>query len=184
MNLTPLTNADEIRRAYDGLVNIMIADAEELEREVGYQGGGGRYPVHWRSRDHMWSLTSTPAEANRYWCCFGTEDPTVTSSLTISAEINPPREGINRRCAGVFAADDRDEIYLTHSGRVGGGRKGIGKANFARFNQSSERVKLNWPDGRQTDAFLVGRLGDPRVPTHVADYVRTVERFKRNLPGA
>src|SRR2546426_6326116 len=42
-----------------------------------------------------------------------------------------PKEGINRRCAGLFVRDDDDgAIYFTHSGKVGGGREGVGKSAF------------------------------------------------------
>jgi len=34
---------------------------------------------------------------------------------------------MNRTIAGAFASDDEGNIYLVHRGRIGGGKKGIGR---------------------------------------------------------
>ena len=53
------------------------------------------------------------------------------SSLHISVEVNTAYEGRNDQVAGFFARDTvTDILYLLHSGRIGGGQKGIGKAAF------------------------------------------------------
>ncbi|MGZ0019675.1 hypothetical protein [Nitrosomonas sp. wSCUT-2] len=63
------------------------------------------------------------------------------ADLQIAVEINTAYEGRNDQVAGFFARDsDTGSIYLLHSGRVGGGTKGVGKAAF-----------LAWSDQRPID---------------------------------
>ena len=101
---------------------------------VGYQGGGQSYDVHWHQAAGIWGLFEPSAAKGRFWICFGLENPAKASSLTITVETNPPVQGVNRRCAGVFLRDEHGNFYIAHSGKVGGGRKGIGKKAFREFS--------------------------------------------------
>jgi hypothetical protein len=98
-------------------------------------------------------------------------------------EVNSPFEGANRRVAGVFVRDSSGTLYLAHSGRVGGGRRGIGKEAFRAFFTDGDVREVQWPSGTVTETLVVGRLDDDRLPASVARFVRTVERFKQAVVG-
>jgi hypothetical protein len=114
-------------------------------------------------------------------------DPNSNSSVDITCEINPPKEGIDRRCGGIFLKDMASGFFLAHSGKVGGGRKGIGKASFlAVYSGSPETIQ--WPDGVTSEVVVVGKIDSKAFLDNLADYVRAVEAFKasvtRHMPAS
>lgn len=111
-------------------------------RDIGYPGGttfdasvftDGTY-WYWSS-DHNSKDIANPRRLN-WFGLFKNE-----GRLHISVEINTAYEGRNDQVAGFFARDnDTGSIYLLHSGRVGGGTKGVGQSAF-----------LTWSDQRPVD---------------------------------
>ena len=68
----------------------------------------------------IWGLCERFPHLDRLWICCGVRHPSVSCVITV--ETNPPLEGFDRRCSGVFLRGDEGAVYLGHSGRVGGGR--------------------------------------------------------------
>jgi hypothetical protein len=66
---------------------------------------------------------------------------------------------------------------LGHSGRVGGGRKGIGKTNFLE-EYSGTLEEIEWPDGVSDEVVVVGKVGGKSFVNNLAAYIRAVEAFK------
>jgi hypothetical protein len=122
-------------------------------------------------------------EPSRYWCCFGTENPTHANNLTIVGEINPTKEGVNRRNAGIFLRDNQGVVYLAHSGKVGGGRVGIGKNRFFDFYHKENNKDVDWPDKIQSSAIVIGRIDSEHLPAQIAHFIRQVEIFKEETAG-
>jgi len=178
MALVPLTEADEVRRAYETFAQVIIRDTQPFDRDLGFQGGSLSRVVHWNASLEFWAVLDPEVAQNRYWCAFGTADPDEATMLNIICEINPPYAGINRRCAGVFVRGDDGQIYVAHSGKVGGGRKGIGRSQFVTFSPGENWAALSWADGSRTDAIIIGRIDGEHLPEQVAHFVRTVEGFK------
>jgi hypothetical protein len=126
----------------------------------------GTFTVHWNPRLHFWSLLDAERAKGRFWCCFGTDDPNNHKSPAIVCEINPPKEGYDRRAAGVLLRDDAGKIYLGHSGKIGGGRKGIGKSNFLSFYQG-KLVTVQWPDSYESDLIVIGQVDGKQLVERV-----------------
>jgi hypothetical protein len=114
---------------------------------------------------------------NRYWITFGVDDPKSKGILPITVEVNPPLEGVNRQCAGFFAEDEGGGVYYCHTGKVGGGRKGIGQSAFVDFYRGDFH-EVRWSDGKTTQGIAIGRLNDPNLPALLAAFVREVDAFK------
>ncbi len=174
--MRPLTSRNPIRQAFDAFSERLRRDAQEFRREVGYQGGGGSYPVYWRPEERFWSLLELAD--NRYWCCFGLENPNSQNSLTIVCEINPPLEGINRRCAGFFVEGDDGCTNVAHSGKIGGGKPGIGKQAFER-SYSGTWQTVRWPDGVRTRAVVIGAVDGENLPAEIRDFILQVQQIKQ-----
>jgi hypothetical protein len=184
MNLSPITNRKEGKVAFDALRSCLIAGSKKFKRNVGWPGDHGEFTLYWHDQAGFWAVL-VEAEAtqySRYWCAYGTMDPNSHSSVNITCEINPPSEGIDRRCGGTFLKDSGSGLYLAHSGKVGGGRKGIGKTNFLE-EYSGSLEEIEWPDGVTAEVVLLGKVGGTSFVNNLAAYIRAVEAFKANAAG-
>jgi len=149
-------------------------------KNIGYPGGttvdakvstNGKY-WYW-SEDCDGKDKSNPRRLN--WFGLFRED----ADLQISVEINVPYEGRNGQVAGFFARDnDTGSIYLLHSGRVGGGTEGVGKATFLAW---SEQTLINVVDstGNVRDGVLVMPVEGIAATCSAIRYIDTIANFKQ-----
>ena len=148
---------------------------------VGFQGGHlDRQEVFANNR--IW-FTHQPLENKgvpRYWNAFGSGPPALRRSNNITVEVNPAIHGVDRRVAGLFAVDDKTgHTVLLHRGRIGGGRKGIGKTSFMEWH-SGTQVEFFDPshDDDEESAVLVADLESEVFLTQLEAFVDAVHRFK------
>ena len=177
MSLTPLIDAREIQQARDLMLATLRRGQPTFRRKIGWQGGSGEYDLTWIADAGFW-VSADPFPMEKRWVLFfGSDDPAPLPMVGIDCEINPPKAGINRRCAGLFVRDAEGGIYFTHSGKLGGGRKGIGKSNFlASYRGGLETV--DWPTGQPTEVIVLGRIDSPRLPLQISNFIQEVKRFK------
>ncbi|MFQ5779376.1 MAG: hypothetical protein ACE5HN_01160 [Nitrospiria bacterium] len=151
---------------------------EKIPVIIGYPGGHDKAKVSWISSLDIWTYFGEKAK-NRYWNLFGLGKPKKDSMIPIVCEMNIPLNGINRRIGGAFAIDNAGDVILIHRGKIGGGRKGIGKARF----QNNYRGKWEILDdgGFESEVALVGALSSSRFTRQVSRFVSEVERIK-DLP--
>lgn len=148
----------------------------------GFAGHMGR--TSYDKRDHfnwstelgMWGIFEK-IEGSRYWNAFGLEKPKEGALRSILTEINFPLKGVDRRIARVFAKDESGRIFVCHSGKIGGGRPGIGKTLF-KDNYRGKKVMIS--DGEREEEFaLIGDINSPRLPYQVRDFILEVDRIKK-----
>lgn len=176
-----IESKDEIAKAQRKLEAAIRRDfKKKVVKNIGYPGGtefgatvvtDGNY-WYWAS-----DLRNTDAQNPRRLNWFGLFN--TDGDLQISVEINTAYEGRNDMVAGFFARDsDTGTIYLLHSGRVGGGTKGVGKSAF-----------LAWSDQRPIDVVdssggirqgvLVMPIEGIAASRSAVRYVDTIARFKQ-----
>ena len=148
---------------------------------VGFQGGH-LPPQEVFANNRIWfayqSLVNTGVP--RHWNAFGSGHPVWRRSNHITVEVNPAIDGVNRRVNGLFAVDDKTgHTVLLHRGRIGGGRKGIGKTSFMKW-YPGKKVKFFDPsrdDGEEL-AVLVTDLESSEFLIQLEYFVDAVHRFK------
>ena len=180
--LTAITDRKKIREAFDLLCSTFNSSrsVERFERYIRGRGFSEQAQVVWHPDGEIWALLLESHPTNRqnsFWCCYGLEYPKDCSILTPTLEINPPHEGIYLPCGGMFVRDVNDDNYLCHTGKIGGGKKGIGKMVFwDRYTGGSIEVDI----GRQNPAQVVnlGQIDSPKLPSRIARLVREVKRIK------
>ncbi len=172
-----ITNEKEIKEAEALMLNRVASIAtKEGRMSLGFHGGEAKAMVYWCEPLNLWA--GFEKIENRYWNSFGTDDPFLTSTINITVEMNPPLSGTNRRIAGAFAKDTSGTVYLVHRGKVGGGRKGIGKEAFMGFYTGPLRTVLD--DGRYSDVIIVGELECEQFPAQLKRFVALVAKFKES----
>jgi hypothetical protein len=168
-----LTSQAEIAEAAKKFRSILeAASTEHRERKIGFQGGAMTAVVHWLPAADLW-VAFADVEANRFWNAFGLGNPSDSEMLSIVVEVNPPFEGRDRRCAGAFIRKDNGEVWLGHSGKIGGGKRGVGKSEFLKAYEG-QRIAVE-----EGDSFIaLGRVDSDELPEQIALFVRAVRAFK------
>lgn len=111
----------------------------------------------------------------RYWNAFGIGKPIPKKLAHIICEINYPLEGINKRIAANWIQLGKDHL-LVHSGKIGGGRKGIGKNGFIEhYNGTFEEFEI--PQLPQ-EVTIIGNLRDENLPYQIKNFVYEAARIK------
>jgi hypothetical protein len=152
--------------------------ATEHRRHLFGFPGGTEESVIWYAKDcDLWvAVTQGPS---RYGNACGIGDPFLSESPAPHLEINPPLQGIDRRIAGAFVKDIVDGTrYLAHSGRVGGGAKGVSAENFRRYYPACERV--DW-GGVERPAYVISALDDPELMANVGHITRMSKNFREQM---
>ena len=172
---------DDAYDALDVLGATLAKSGTATEARVGYRGGFVDTEVTWDRAVQMWSLLELRDDLveGRFWCCFGIDDPRSIASLNIVVEINPRHEGTDLVVGGAFAKDESGAVHLCHNGKMGGGRKGVGKSAFFR-HYSGSLEKMLYKD-RLVDVVDLGPITSPMLRRRVARFVREVARIKQSV---
>jgi hypothetical protein len=148
---------------------------EKIPVSLGHPGATVKAKALWSARLGIW-MVNEKMLGSRYGHAFGAEKPTGTSHIPITCEVNFPVKGIDRRMGGALAEDRNGRIYLVHRGRIGGGKKGVGKALFDDHYRGVWAVMEDGP--AETTVALIGILNSPRFVRQVSQFVRKVDRMK------
>lgn len=176
-----LESRQEIAAAQSKLERAIKRDfSRKSIKDIGYPGGqktdaevytDGRY--WFLSSDYRGRQIQNPRRLN--WFGQFSENP----SLSISVEINVAYEGRSDRSAGFFSRDnDTGAIYLMHSGRVGGGKKGVGKNAFCAWSDEP-LVEVFDSTGGSRQGLIVMPIEGRAASKSAVRYVAMVDQFKR-----
>lgn len=172
--LTIISDAEEIRECQQLLEKKLdtLCD-EKTESLLGYQGGSSKVLFQYSTIYDFWYRADRLD--NRYLNGFGLGKPNVSRSSSLVVEINTPIEGINRRIAGAFCRDQNGETFLLHRGRIGGGKKGIGKKLFIDTIGLDAQVT----DGNKlTNIAFITSLSSERFAEELIRFIKKVNRIK------
>jgi hypothetical protein len=148
-------------------------------KNIGHPGGTTLNAVVFTNREHWyWTSdldrgnTKSPRQLNWYGLMRD------GNALQIGVEINTLFEGHSQRLAGFFARDNATgAIYLLHSGRVGGGTKGVGQDAFLAWSNLPLKEVVD-SAGRIRKAVLITPVKGRGAGRSVTQYIDTVVRFK------
>ena len=177
--IRPLIDENEIGRAYAIFARNTTRGGEQVNCVIGSQSGSETVQLTWHAEQKLWIFLEPKRQDNRFWCTFGMDDPTTDAAVSMTCEINPPRSGFNRLCAGLFIVDSTDTVYLAHSGKIGGGRAGVGKTAFMNSRNKNDIVPVQFPDKKEADYIVIGGISDGDFLAELAAFVHAVAEFKR-----
>lgn len=179
--LTLITEGRQIRTVTKAFrAQLAAAASKPVRHMVGFPSGSGLAKV-WVLRRHAFFFCQFVQGdlENRCWNGFGLVMPEDARILPLVVEINVPWEGVNRAIGGVFLQGPRGEVYVGHRGKIGGGRKGVGKTAFwERYHQQAQPVLDD------DSVIVLGKVGSPKLPADLAAFIRTVNEIKREATGS
>ena len=164
-------------KKYAGQFNKMFKPFvnEQIKVKLGHQGAGFSAKVLWSDELGVWKFSQTIKEV-RYWNAFGIGKPGTSSVLSIASEINFPWAQIDRKTGGAFAEDHWGNVFVIHRGKIGGGRKGVGKSLF---EHNYRGVWSFMEDGDSiSQVAVIGNLASGRFAPQAAQFVKKIEIMK------
>jgi hypothetical protein len=175
-----LESKDEIAKAQRNLEATMAqAFAQRAKKNIGYPAGTTRdAKIFTDGTLWFWSADlRKPEIANpRRLNWFGLFTP--ERDLQITVEINTSYAARNDQVAGFFARDsDTGTVYLMHSGRVGGGTKGVGKAAFLAWS-NQHPVEAADAEGEKRQGIIVMPVKGAGASQSAARYIDQIAKFK------
>ncbi len=150
------------------------------ELNVGFPAGNFDRAVYTGGVEDLWAAFSPPEQEDstkRYWNGFGVFREGA-GAQNITVEINIALHVNTARVAGYFAQEPvSGAIYLMHSGKIGGGRLGVGKSAFLAWSKS-ELVGTADGEGDVRGGIVIGRIDDPDLAGRIWRFVQLVAAFK------
>ena len=177
-----LTGANEIKEATREYFETVTSGLKPITRIIGWKGGSEETDLYWRPQYGYW--VSRKDSHNRHWFAYGTKNPHLIKNPSITCEINIPKNAIDNKVAGAFAKDERGNLFLTHSGKIGGGKKGVGKSGFLNVYQGGDPEVFYYSDNNLIkEAFLIGKVGGKYFFRNLSNFIKEVDRCKDILTG-
>lgn len=179
--ITDAKNRDAAQAAFSRALRGSLKN--QGQRLIGFRGPGTKVTtaIYSDGAGQPWVGFRGPERhqrVKRYWNAFGIFVPDAPAQA-ITVEINFPTTSMSGHVSGFLAEDpETGDRYIMHSGKVGGGRKGIGKSAYLAWS-SAVLVDVA-SDGRRKprQGILIARLGDPDLTAAVWKFVRSVQAFK------
>lgn len=148
---------------------------EKIPVHLGHPGASTEAKVLWCASLGIWMYSGRTPEG-RHWNAFGIDKPKAHTNIPITCEINFPAGGIDRRIGGAIAKDRKGRVFIVHRGRIGGGKKGIGKSLFADHYRGVWDIMEDGDE--ETTVALIGALSSPRLVRQVAQYIQKIGHIK------
>lgn len=170
-----LTAGEDIGKAYKLFKLDLDSNATKSKKKLlGTRGGKFEVDFYWFSDLDFWISTDAERLENRFSNTFGLGNPFNNTPSPI-VELNPSREGINRSCAGAFLTDEAGNYYLAHTGRPGGGKKGVTQEGFLKFFKKPQVAVGD-------DKFLnLGKIGEEGLLANLKEFVVAIRDFKASV---
>lgn len=152
---------------------------ESVRCYVGYPSGSFEDVVRYSPELNIWKSHNDSNQEDKFWNGFGIGRPVEGKNHSLVGEINFPHEGIKRAIAGAFGIDENGKILVLHRGKIGGGKRGVGKSIFVENFRGDFIYAID--DDRETRFCLVGELGSEYFPHQVASFIHEIRRVKNLL---
>ncbi len=148
---------------------------EGIKVKLGHQGASFPAKILWSKKLGIWKFSKTVKDV-RYWNAFGIGKPGASGVLSIASEINFPWSQIDRKTGGAFAEDHWGNVFVIHRGKIGGGKKGVGKSLF---EHNYRGIWSLMEDGDSiSEVAVIGNLKSERFALQAAQFVKKIEIMK------
>jgi hypothetical protein len=147
-------------------------------QNIGFPGGNVDEVLYSDGQGRLWAAFSPPSSRiPRYWNAFGIYE-SKRPSQTPTVEINIAINNNTGQVAGFFAENvDTGSIFLMHSGRIGGGRVGVGKSAFLVWSKT-KLLDVVDDAGQIRSGIPVARLDERDLTERIWKFVGVVQGFK------
>lgn len=170
--VTSENEIEELQEVFERTIR-RVAATKPRTQVLGYPGGTFEAEVFYIKKFDLW--VGFQDFGNRFGNACGIGYPFENASPAPHLEINVPKRGIDRRIAGAFVTDGKGDYFLAHSGKVGGGTRGVSLTNFHSYYPAQSSV--DW-GGVQKSAYIVGAIDDAEIAEKLYSLTRASKEFR------
>ena len=175
--LRVIEDAKTLRDCQKQLKQAVVAVAtEHRKHKIGFPGGVAPATIYYCDSLDFWMAFESWGA--RYGNPCGLGYPFAVSTPAPNVEINFPTAGIDRSVGGVLLQDEEGVRYVGHTGKVGGGTKGVGQKTFLAYYPAASTAMSG---KKEQPVYVLGRLEDPKLVKKVAAFTRTAKEFKEHV---
>lgn len=182
-----LNEAQEIEVSTAKLLSFVQAGEKRGNRDIGFQGGYITVPTFYHAGANLWVAYERQERGHngtsyaKHWFGYGLGDPNNIKRMGPICEINIPIGTSTAMIAGALAKDAFGGVFLVHTGKVGGGKPGVGQKAFMQYYSDAEAEAIYQGNSQPKRMVLIGRVSSPEIIELIADFVTTVQAFKRDV---
>lgn len=152
-------------------------------RKVTWRSGDGKpgnATMNIAHNGSYWFVSNKPHDGQntkRYWNSVGRYQ--AGRPLQISVEINIATESDSESVAGFFAKDTlTGMVCLMHNGKIGGGKKGVGKNAFLAWSKAKP-VDVFDKTGNARRGIVITHLSSSTIGDDIGRFLENVDQFKQ-----
>jgi hypothetical protein len=177
MTMNILTDEKDIASAQKQLESVLESVTnKKVNARLSFKGGDEEAIVSY-SKKYNICFSLVEVKNSHYNNAFRLNEPKENSYVYMTVKIDIPIKGINRRFGGAFARDEKNRIFLIHSGRIGGGKEGIGKKLFFE-KYDGELVNVQYGD-RISEFAIIGDMESPDFAEKLTKFILKVDNIKK-----
>jgi hypothetical protein len=178
MSLTIIEDTYRIQKLHLKLEKLIKHNSEkrQLEILITYRPSGWWSKVYYNKDNNIWWANDYKSRNDKFFNWFG-KYPDETKKNGILIEINYQKKFKNLKDAAFWAEDIEGNIFLMHSGRMGGGTKGINMENIWKYYSGQKKI-INY---NEEEYLLVCELDSDDAYLQLSYFINEVERIKNIL---
>ena len=186
-DFTVIEDKKEIEQAQSTFAKNMKKEATKHgDLFAAHQHGRKEVHAYWfKDSNFWWGYHKAPkSKIPNWWNAFRfihnkTGEPYWGRANGMTVQINPPISGNTWQQSGIFVKDSDNEIYIAHTGKIGGGREGIGRELFvANYPGTQQWQEVTGSRGKK-NAVIISHINSPDLISNIGFFVKAVDDIKQ-----
>lgn len=177
-----LVDKESVFKAQQKLERILKNNSKDYDEiTVGVKSGSWNQQAYFLKNYGFWWTKWNNTDKKRIVNAFGLGEPNWNGGNSINFELSIPYSKPNLRSGGTLVENTKGEIFLAHSGRMGGSRKGTSMDRFRKLFPRKDMWKTI-TDGKKTkDYVLISAINDKKFLSNLEYFISEYHKIKEKL---
>ncbi len=177
-----LVNKEKVFKVQQKLERILKNNSKDYDEiTVGVKSGNWNQQAYFLKNHGFWWTKWNNTDKKRIVNAFGLGEPNWNGGNNINFELSIPYSKPNFRSGGTLAVNSKGEIFLAHSGRMGGSRKGVSMDGFRKLFPRKDMWKTITDGEKTKDYILISKIDDKNFLSKLEYFISEYHKIKEKL---